>query len=205
GQARDAQGVVRPAGGHPRDHRPRDRRRDRLRAARRHADLGRLAGHGSRADRARWRQPELEGDRSAGDSHALAGCRSRRRPGQGPRTRRVTLQIPLEVARRFILGKQGLWPGRRWRGLDGAEQAMRAIEHLQLDPLVVIARAHDLILHSRVIDYRQGDWATLTYEQRKFFDWGGWLAVRPMNELPYWRVLMRREVDQPNWVEFAKE
>ena len=61
----------------------------------------------------------------------------------------------------------------------------------------IIARAHDLILHSRVIDYRPGDWATLTYEQRKFFDWGGWLAVRPMDELPYWRVLMRRELDQP--------
>ncbi|MEX1168997.1 MAG: crosslink repair DNA glycosylase YcaQ family protein [Chloroflexota bacterium] len=115
------------------------------------------------------------------------------------------MQIPIEVARRFILGKQGLWPGRRWRGLDGAEQAMRAIEHLQLDPLVVIARAHDLILHSRVIDYRPGDWATLTYEQRKFFDWGGWLAVRPMDELPYWRVVMRRELDQPRWVEFARE
>ncbi len=119
--------------------------------------------------------------------------------------RTMPIDIPIEVARRFILGKQGLWPGRRWRGLDGAEQAMRAIEHLQLDPLVIIARAHDLILHSRVIDYRPDDWATLTYEQRRFFDWGGWLAVRPMDELPYWRVLMRRELDQPNWVEFRNE
>jgi uncharacterized protein YcaQ len=117
----------------------------------------------------------------------------------------MSLQVPLDVARRYILGKQGLWPGRRWRGLDGAEQAMRAIEHLQLDPLVVIARAHDLILHSRVIDYQQGDWATLTYDQRRFFDWGGWLAVRPMDELPYWRVVMRRELDEPNWIEFGKE
>jgi uncharacterized protein YcaQ len=117
----------------------------------------------------------------------------------------MSLRIPIEVARRFILGKQGLWPGRRWRGLDGTEQAMRAIEHLQLDPLVVIARAHDLILHSRVLDYRQGDWATLTYDQRKFFDWGGWLAVRPMDELPYWRVVMRRELEQPNWIEFAAQ
>lgn len=117
----------------------------------------------------------------------------------------MPLQIPIEVARRFILGKQGLWPGRRWRGLDGAEQAMRTMEHLQLDPLMVVARAHDLILHSRVIDYRQDDWATLTYEQRKFFDWGGWLAVRPMDELPYWRVIMRRELDQPNWIKFQRE
>jgi uncharacterized protein YcaQ len=117
----------------------------------------------------------------------------------------MAIRIPIEVARRFILGKQGLWPGRRWRGLEGTEEAMRAIEHLQLDPLVVIARAHDLILHSRVIDYRQGDWATLTYDQRKFFDWGGWLAVRPMDELPYWRVVMRRELDQPHWIEFGRE
>ena len=117
----------------------------------------------------------------------------------------MTLEIPLEVARRFILGKQGLWPGRRWRGLEGTKQAMRAIEQLQLDPLVLLARAHDLILHARVLDYHQDDWARLTYEQRRFFDWGGWLAVRPMDELPHWRVLMRRELDQPNWTAFQKE
>ena len=29
--------------------------------------------------------------------------------------RTMPLQIPIEVARRSILGKQGLWPGRRWR------------------------------------------------------------------------------------------
>jgi uncharacterized protein len=117
----------------------------------------------------------------------------------------MALEIPLDVARRFVLGKQGLWPGRRWQGLEGTERAMRAIEQLQLDPLVLVARAHDLILHSRVLDYDQGDWATLTYEQRRFFDWGGWLAVRPMDELPHWRVLMRRELDQPNWIEFQRE
>ena len=116
-----------------------------------------------------------------------------------------SLEISIETARRYILGRQGLWPGRRWRGLAGTEAAMRAIEHLQLDPLVVIARAHDLILHSRVIDYQQDDWATLTYGQRKFFDWGGWLAVRPMDELPYWRVIMRRELDLPNWITFRRE
>lgn len=103
------------------------------------------------------------------------------------------LTISTEAARRFILGKQGLWPGRRWRGLKGTEQAMRAIEYLQLDPLQIIARSQDLQLYSRVLDYRPGMWEDVTYRQRKFFDWGGWLAVRPMDELPYWRVVMRRE------------
>ena len=117
----------------------------------------------------------------------------------------MTTTISLQTARRYILGRQGLWPGRRWRGLRGTERAMRTMEHLQLDPLVVIARAHDLMLHSRVIDYRPDDWATLTYGKRRFFDWGGWLAVRPMDELPHWRVLMRRERESDHWKALARE
>jgi uncharacterized protein len=109
------------------------------------------------------------------------------------------LTIDIDTARRFILGKQGLWPGRRWRGIQGTEQAMRAMEYLQLDPLQIIARSHDIKLSSRVLDYTPGMWEVVTYQQRKFFDWGGWLAVRPMGELPHWRVVMHRERDgNPN-------
>ena len=115
------------------------------------------------------------------------------------------LEISAVTARRYVMGRGGLWPGRRWRGLEGAGTAMRAMEDLQLDPLVVVARAHDLMLHSRVADYSIDDWAILTYERREFFDWGGWLAVRPMDELPYFRVLMRREQEQPRWIEIERE
>jgi hypothetical protein len=31
------------------------------------------------------------------------------------------LTINIETARRFILGKQGLWPGRRWQDLKGTD------------------------------------------------------------------------------------
>src|SRR5574341_516177 len=105
------------------------------------------------------------------------------------------LTINIDIARRFVLGKQGLWPGRRWRGLKGTEQAMRAMEYVQLDPLQIIARSQDIQLHSRALDYRPGMWEDVAYRQRKFFDWGGWLAVRPLDDLPYWRVVMRRERD----------
>jgi uncharacterized protein YcaQ len=115
------------------------------------------------------------------------------------------LEVSAVTARRYVMGRQGLWPGRRWRGLEGAAAAMRAMEDLQLDPLVVIARAHDLMLHSRVIDYAIDDWAILTYERREFFEWGGWLAVRPMEELPYFRVLMRREREQGHWIDVERE
>ncbi len=103
------------------------------------------------------------------------------------------IETSREVARRFVLGRQGLWPGRRWRGLAGTRRAMAAIEHLQLDPLHIMARSQDLMLASRVLDYRPGDWERPTYGERRFFDWGGWLAVRPMGELPYFRNVMHRE------------
>ena len=117
----------------------------------------------------------------------------------------MVLEISAVTARRYVMGRQGLWPGRRWRGLEGAGAAMRATEDLQLDPLVVVARAHDLMLHGRVLDYAIDDWATLTYERREFFEWGGWLAVRPMEELPYFRVLMRREREQGHWIEVERD
>jgi uncharacterized protein YcaQ len=115
------------------------------------------------------------------------------------------LEISGVAARRYVIGRQGLWPGRRWQGLDGTRTAMRAMEDLQLDPLVVVARAHDLMLHSRVVDYAIDDWAVLTYDRRQFFEWGGWLAVRPIEELPAFRVVMRRERGTGHWREVEAE
>lgn len=64
------------------------------------------------------------------------------------------LKISPRTLRRFVLGRQGLWPGRRWRGKRGAEQALRTVESVQVDPLNVVARSHDIALWSRVLDYR---------------------------------------------------
>ena len=115
------------------------------------------------------------------------------------------IRISRQTARRFVLGKQGLWPGRRWAGKDGTRQAVIATEHLQLDPLVILARSHDLMLHSRVANYQPELFDELTYADREFFDWGGWLAVRPMSELPHWRVLMRRNRGHAGWTSTERE
>jgi len=98
--------------------------------------------------------------------------------------------ISQQTARRFVLGKQGLWPGRRWRGKKGAAQAIRTCEAVQLDPLNVIARSQDIVLHSRVLDYKPEYLYKVAYEDREAFDYGGWLAMYPMSDLPYFRVHM---------------
>src|SRR5512138_3621475 len=102
------------------------------------------------------------------------------------------LSITKQTARRFVLGRQGLWPGRRWRCKRGTAHALRACEAVQLDPLQATARSQDLVLYSRVLDYRPQHLDQLLYKDRQFFDYGGWLAVYPMSELPYWRVHMER-------------
>jgi uncharacterized protein YcaQ len=113
------------------------------------------------------------------------------------------LSISSTTARRFILGRQGLWPGRRWIGSPGTAAALRTVEAVQIDPLVVVARNHDLVLHSRVIDYQPDQLEQLLYGEREFFDYGGTLFIYPMNELPYWRVAMQRKGREARWAAFA--
>lgn len=108
-------------------------------------------------------------------------------------------QISKQTARRFVLGRQGLWPGRRWKGKEGVVQAIRECECVQLDPLNVCARSQDFFLHSRVLDYRLDHLYQVMYEDRQFFDYGGSLFVYPMHEMPYWRLHMSRRAENPHW------
>ncbi len=113
------------------------------------------------------------------------------------------ISISPQTARRFVLGLQGLWPGRRWYGKPGTETALQEIESAQLDPLNVVARSQDLLLHSRVVGYRPEYLNDLIYKERKFFDYGGNLQVYPITEFPYWRLPMQRRASQGRWGAFA--
>ncbi|HZC27008.1 MAG TPA: crosslink repair DNA glycosylase YcaQ family protein [Actinopolymorphaceae bacterium] len=113
--------------------------------------------------------------------------------------------VSQRTRRRFVLGCQGLWPGRRAAGFDGTRQALRLAEGVQIDPLNVVARSHELVLHSRVIDYRPEHLDTLLYTKREFFDYGGWLCIRPMDELPYVRLAMEKTRHTDRWRNYESE
>jgi uncharacterized protein YcaQ len=104
------------------------------------------------------------------------------------------ITISGQTARRYVLGKQGLWPGRRWKGKKGTGQAIRACEAVQLDPLNIFARSQDIVLHSRVLDYKPEYLYDVAYKERQFFDYGGWLAMYPMSDLPYFRYHMEKRL-----------
>ena len=107
------------------------------------------------------------------------------------------------TARRFVLGRQGLWPGRRWQGVEGTASALRVMEGLQLDPLNVAARSQDIALWGRVIDYSPAHLDQVAYRQREFFDYRGRLSLYPMRELPYWGVAMQRLRQHPRWQQIS--
>jgi hypothetical protein len=115
------------------------------------------------------------------------------------------IPITADIARRFVLGRQGLWPGRRWAGKAGAVEALRCAEMVQIDPLNVVARSHDLALHSRVENYVPSQLDELLYRDRAGFDYGEALFIMPMAELPYWRTMMRQRVAAPRWATFAEQ
>lgn len=93
--------------------------------------------------------------------------------------------------RRFLLGSQGLWPGRRYENVKGVETALRQIEALQLDPLTMVARSQDIAMYGRVLNYKPEMLYQMAYQKRQAFDYGNWLAMYPMREFPYWQLPMK--------------
>jgi len=113
------------------------------------------------------------------------------------------ISVSKTTHRRFVMGVQGLWPGRRFSGKEGVAAALRQMDALQLDPLNVVARSQDIALHGRVLDYQPEHLYQVAYEERGFFDYGGSLYLYPMSELPYWRTHMKRQGEQGRWKDFA--
>src|ERR1039457_817 len=110
-----------------------------------------------------------------------------------------TLSVSRRTHRRYVLGRQGLWPGRRWVGQDGVRRALLDAEAIQVDPLNVIARSHELALSARVQGFSPAQLNTLLYTKREFFDYGGTVFIWPMRELPFWRTVMERRTTEPRW------
>src|SRR5688572_1032181 len=115
------------------------------------------------------------------------------------------LTISPQSRRRFIMGLQGLYPGRRWAGKAGIATAIERMGGLQIDPLNIVARSHEIMLWGRVVDFRLGDLEDVCYRERRFFDYGGTLVLRPMAELPYWRLVMERRRTTPRYLQLVAE
>jgi uncharacterized protein len=114
-------------------------------------------------------------------------------------------QVSKETERRFVLGLQGLWPGRRWRGRAGVRDALSAIRRVQVDPLDVIGQSHDLVLASRVDRYRPEDLDAVLYEERAAYEFGGSLSIFPRDVLRLHGSWVRHEGLPLRWERWYRQ
>jgi uncharacterized protein len=98
------------------------------------------------------------------------------------------VKVTAETARRFLVARHFLAPARSLAGgPDAVIEVLRKLGSIQLDPIAVAGRSHDLVLHARVADYGPA-WCDMLYEQRKIFEaYNKGLSLVPVSEFPWFR------------------
>lgn len=106
------------------------------------------------------------------------------------------IQISLQQARQFMLAHQGLWPPYSLQGEDGIMEHIRRVGCIQFDPLNIAGFNHDLVLQSRVDNYRPELSQQLLYQQRRLVDgWDKCMSIYPVEDWPFFRRY-RRYIEQ---------
>jgi uncharacterized protein YcaQ len=98
------------------------------------------------------------------------------------------MKISKETAKRFLLSYQNLLPPRRLSGREGILAFVRKVGCLQFDPLNIAGINTDLVLQSRVKNYRPDMLYGLLYEDRKLLDgWDKNMSIYPIEDWPYFK------------------
>jgi uncharacterized protein len=100
------------------------------------------------------------------------------------------VNVSAEAARRFLVARQMLAPPRSLvGGRDAVLEVFRRLGSIQLDPIAVAGRSHDLVLHARVADYEPA-WCELLYERREIFEaYNKGLSLVPAREFAWFLPL----------------
>ncbi|MEU6999627.1 crosslink repair DNA glycosylase YcaQ family protein [Nonomuraea sp. NPDC046570] len=100
-----------------------------------------------------------------------------------------TLTISERDARRLAVSSQ-LLDGRRPEGLWQVLQRLRC---LQLDPINVVARSHELVLWSRLGAFDAGELDALRWDERRLFEyWAHAASIVLTEDYPLHQLMMRR-------------
>jgi uncharacterized protein YcaQ len=104
------------------------------------------------------------------------------------------VKVTAEAARRFLVARQFLAPARSLAGgLNGVLEVFRKFGSIQFDPIAVVGRNHDLVLHARVAGYEPA-WCDVLYERREIFEaTNKALSFVPTSEFPWFRHVMGRK------------
>ena len=100
------------------------------------------------------------------------------------------LTLSNQQARRFLLAHHRLWPPYELEGKAGALAYVRRVGCIQFDPLNIVGRNPDLVLQSRVSNYRPALLEELLYQDRRLLD--GWDKNMSIYAVEDWPCFRRR-------------
>src|SRR5687768_4172182 len=102
--------------------------------------------------------------------------------------------ISREVARRFLVLRHFLAPPRSLPAdRSSVMTVVDRLGSLQFDPLDIAGRNHDLVLLSRIAEYRREWTDALLYEERALYEtYNKGLSLLPTAELPWYRIAWDR-------------
>jgi uncharacterized protein YcaQ len=106
-------------------------------------------------------------------------------------------RVSAEAARRFLVARHFLAPARALEGGQNAVlEVVRRLGSIQLDPIAVAGRSHDLALHARVAGYEPA-WCDALYERREIFEaFNKGLSLVPVSDFPWFRGVSRGQAAQ---------
>jgi len=97
-----------------------------------------------------------------------------------------TLTLTKADARRFLLAHHHLWPPRSLTGKAGILDFIGHVGCVQFDPIDVVGRNPDLVLQSRIADYRPSLLEELLYGDYQLVDgFDKQAAIYPATDWPY--------------------
>ncbi len=106
------------------------------------------------------------------------------------------MTLTKEQAGRFILAKQGLIGGYRFKGKDGAYEYVRQAGCIQYDPVDVCGKNAELTLQSRVKGFRKNMLSDLLYKDRRLVDYADKeLSIWCVEDWPYFSQYRERSLE----------
>jgi len=109
------------------------------------------------------------------------------------------ITITKKEARRFLLAHHNLLPPRQFKGKQGVLEYIQHVDSIQFDPINIVGRNPDLVLQSRVADYKPEYLDQLLYQDRTLIDgWDKMACIHATTDWPnfsYRRKFLRENPD----------
>jgi uncharacterized protein len=106
------------------------------------------------------------------------------------------VKVAAEAARRFLVARHFLTPARSLEG--GTRAVLEVFDRLgsiQVDPIAVAGRSHDLVLHARVAEYDPA-WCDRLYGRQIFEAYNKGLSLVRAGDFPWFRGALSRRPSQ---------